>query len=154
MFSTLELKIPPVAQVVLHALGMWLVSNNIQFLSIPLPWTLPLSTILIGIGVGITLAGVYSFRAAKTTVNPTSPDTSSSVVSTGIYRYSRNPMYVGFLFILGGWAFYLAHVLAFLFLPVFVLYMNRFQIYPEEKAMCSKFGDEYRTYMDSVRRWI
>ena len=152
--NALELKIPPVAQVVLHALGMWFVSGNVPSLSIPIPGRLLFSVMLIVVGVAIALAGVLAFRAAETTVNPTSPDASSSVVSKGVYRWSRNPMYVGLLLVLGGWAFHLSHALAFAFLPVFVLYMNRFQIYPEEKAMCSKFGVEYRSYMESVRRWI
>lgn len=63
-------------------------------------------------------------------------------------------MYLGFLSILLGWALYLTNAPAFICLPLFVLYMNRFQIHPEEKAMRSKFGDEYRLYTNSVRRWI
>lgn len=152
--NSLELKVPPVAQVVVHALGMWFVSRNTPPLSMTIPGSLWFSIILLGAGVAVALAGVLAFRKARTTVDPTHPDASSSVVSTGVYRWSRNPMYVGILLVLGGWAFYLSHALAFAFLPVFVLYMNRFQIHPEEKAMCSKFGAEYRTYMGSVRRWL
>ena len=67
---------------------------------------------------------------------------------------TRNPMYLGFLLVLLGWAIYLSNVLAFLLLPAFILYMNRFQIYPEEKALASLFGEEFASYKSRVRRWL
>ena len=100
------------------------------------------------------LAGFYEFQKAKTTFNPMTPDAASSVVTSGIYHVSRNPMYVGFLLLLTTWAIFLSHPLPFLFLPVFVTYMNRFQISPEERALSAKFGEEYDAYKRSVRRWL
>jgi len=97
---------------------------------------------------------MYSFQKAKTTFNPLKPDAASSLVASGIYRVSRNPMYVGFLLVLTGWAMWLSHPLPFLFLPIFVGYMNRFQISPEERVLSAKFGEEYDTYKQSVRRWL
>jgi len=152
--ANLELKIPPVALSVIVALFMWIVFMQIPQGSIYLPYKLLLVTIFLSIGILIALAGVISFHKAKTTVNPTRPNASSSIVDSGVYRISRNPMYVGFLFILIGWAIALSNILVFAFLPLYVLYMNRFQIIPEEKILSSKFGDEYLTYKKSVRRWL
>ena len=100
------------------------------------------------------LAGVVAFRANKTTVNPLDPGAASTVVSNGIYRYSRNPMYLGFLLALAAWAVYLSSVVAALFLPAFVAYMNRFQIQPEERMLLAKFGPAFSQYMQAVRRWV
>jgi len=122
--------------------------------SIALPGHHGLAAIISGVGIFFILAGVYEFQKAKTTLNPTTPAATSSVVASGIYRVSRNPMYVGFLLALTGWAIFLSHPLPFLLLPAFVAYMNRFQISPEERVLSAKFGDEYDTYKQSVRRWL
>jgi protein-S-isoprenylcysteine O-methyltransferase Ste14 len=105
-------------------------------------------------GVCVALLGVASFRRARTTLNPLKPDKSSALVMSGIYRYTRNPMYLGLLLVLLGWAFFLANALAFVFLPVFILYMNRFQIDPEERVLASVFGQEFVAYLSKVRRWL
>ena len=81
-------------------------------------------------------------------------DFASNMVTSGIYRFSRNPMYLGFFLALAGWATYLSHLLAFALLPLFVLYINRFQILPEERALSDKFPQEYTAYKGSVRRWL
>jgi protein-S-isoprenylcysteine O-methyltransferase Ste14 len=82
------------------------------------------------------------------------PDAASSLVVSGIYRYTRNPMYAGFLLILLGWAAFLSNILALIVLPAFVLYMNRFQILPEERVLTTLFADEYTEYLARVRRWF
>jgi protein-S-isoprenylcysteine O-methyltransferase Ste14 len=97
---------------------------------------------------------MLSFWKVHTTVNPMKPSSTSSLVTSGIYHFTRNPMYLGLLFILIGWALYLANVLAFLFLPAFILYMNRFQIEPEERALTALFGQEFFEYASRVRRWL
>lgn len=106
------------------------------------------------LGLAAALAGVTEFRRAQTTVDPTDPSKSSSVVTGGIYRFTRNPMYVGFLLIVVGWAVYLANPWAFLGPVAFVLYMNRFQIEPEERILKERFGAPFEQYLRSVRRWI
>ncbi len=99
--------------------------------------------------------GVLSFRQAKTTVNPVQPTQASTLVVSGIYRFSRNPMYLGFLFLLLSWAAFLANIPALLLgPPLFAGYMNKFQILPEEKILCSLFGDDFEIYKNRVRRWI
>ena len=82
------------------------------------------------------------------------PDASSSLVVSGVYARSRNPMYLGFLLVLVGWAVFLSNVLGFLLLPAFIFYMNRFQIEPEERALRSLFGQAFVTYKSRVRKWL
>jgi protein-S-isoprenylcysteine O-methyltransferase Ste14 len=150
----LELKVPPVALGLIIAAAMWLASTYSPSLALAIPWRAAIALAIVGVGLAMAVAGVLAFRKAKTTVNPTKPESTSTVVASGIYGLSRNPMYVGFLLVLAGWGVFLAHVLPFLFLPLFVLYMNRFQIGPEERALSARFGSEYATYMGSVRRWL
>ena len=152
--NALELKVPPLILVLLLALAMWFTAMQFPALAITLPWRHGLAITISGVGILILLAGVYVFQKAKTTLNPTKPAAASSVVASGIYRVSRNPMYVGFLLALTGWATWLSHPLPFLLLPIFVVYMNRFQISPEERALSAKFGDEYDKYKQGVRRWL
>lgn len=105
-------------------------------------------------GVAISLRSVIEFRRARTTVNPTKPGSSSSLVPSGIYGRTRNPMHLGFLLILTGWAVCLATIVAFAFLPAFVLFMNRFQIAPEERALTSLLGEGFKAYCAEARRRI
>ena len=154
LVKVLELKVPPLVLVLLLALAMWLTAMQLPSLAFPLPWSHGLSVTFSSVGILFLLAGIYAFQKAKTTLNPTKPAAASSIVASGVYRVSRNPMYVGFLLALTGWAIFLSHPLPFLFLPVFVAYMNCFQISPEEQALSAKFGEEYDTYKQSVRRWL
>ena len=152
--NALELKVPPLAIVLVLAGAMWFAARQLPSLAVTLPWRHGLAITISGVGILFLLAGIYAFQKAKTTLNPTTPNATSSIVASGVYRVSRNPMYVGFLLALTGWATFLSHPLSFLLLPVFVAYMNRFQISPEERALSAKFGDEYDTYKQGVRRWL
>ncbi|MCC5452384.1 isoprenylcysteine carboxylmethyltransferase family protein [Rheinheimera sp. UJ51] len=152
--QTLELKIPPLLLVVLFALAMWLLTQYLPSVALALSWRFFLAGILAIVGMAVALAGVLAFRRANTTVDPRVPQQSSSLVIRGIYRYSRNPMYLGFLLLLMAWGCYLQSALALLLLPVFVLYMNRFQIMPEERHLQQKFGADYQAYLTQVRRWL
>jgi protein-S-isoprenylcysteine O-methyltransferase Ste14 len=150
----LELKIPRVALVILAALLMWIGAAFFQEFNFQIPFELILASICGFLGLIASTLGVLEFKRAKTTVNPTKPRSSSSLVTSGIYRRTRNPMYLGFLLILVGWAIMTPNLLGFLVLPSFILYMNRFQIEPEERALTSLFGDEFRAYCSTARRWI
>jgi protein-S-isoprenylcysteine O-methyltransferase Ste14 len=150
----LELKIPPLAILFLMAALMWLASWATSALRIPVPARTFLGASFAMAGAVVSALGVVSFWRAKTTVNPMNPATSSSLVIGGIYALTRNPMYLGFLLVLIGWAVFLSNSLAFLLLPVFIFYMNRFQIEPEERALASLFGKEFITYESRVRRWL
>lgn len=97
---------------------------------------------------------MLSFRKARTTVNPLKPETASALVSSGVYRYTRNPMYLGFAIVLIAWSIFLAWPPALLGVLGFVMYMNIFQIGPEERALASLFGREFTQYCSQVRRWL
>lgn len=152
--NALALKVPPVAQVIITAAAMYGVSKMVPALTFSLNGSTALAVGLGVIGMSLGVMGVTQFRKAQTTPNPQALEKVSSLVTSGIYRYSRNPMYLGLVLILLGWAFYLSHFLAFVLLPIFILYMTRFQIQPEEQMMARKFGKTYQAYLNKVRRWI
>jgi protein-S-isoprenylcysteine O-methyltransferase Ste14 len=148
------MKIPPVAQFLAVAAAMWLVAKYVPALSVEIPARKMLVVLFFCLGGAVALPGITAFRAAGTTVDPRYPEKASSLVVAGVYRYSRNPMYLGLLCLLLAWALYLSNLLGLAGLPVFVLGMNRLQIRHEEAAMEALFGDEYRAYKHKVRRWI
>jgi protein-S-isoprenylcysteine O-methyltransferase Ste14 len=150
----LELKVPPVGVVLVVAWLMWFASGTVPALEFTLPAREVVAALFAAAGLAVGVMGIVSFARAKTTVNPMKPGAASSLVVSGIYRYSRNPMYLGLLLILVGWAWYLSNALAFLLLPGFILYMNRFQIEPEERALASLFGEAFMAYKARVRRWL
>ncbi|MDH7943374.1 isoprenylcysteine carboxylmethyltransferase family protein [Pseudohongiella sp. SYSU M77423] len=152
--QSLELKIPPLALVVIFAGLMWLLARLTPGFDYAVPLRQVLVVVVSALAVLIALAGVASFRRASTTVNPLNPGSSSTLVVSGIYRVTRNPMYLGFLLLLAAWALLLSNLAVLLFLPVFVWYMNRFQILPEERALTSLFGNDYTNYCARVRRWL
>jgi protein-S-isoprenylcysteine O-methyltransferase Ste14 len=152
--NILELKLPPPVLALIFVAAMWFASWQLPSLAFEMPGSHYWGLVLAGTGIILALAGVIEVRKAETTVNPTKPDATSAMVTSGVYRLSRNPMYLGLLFVLAGWAAVLSHVLAFLFLPVFVAYINRFQITPEERVLYAKFGEAFTTYTQSVRKWL
>ena len=154
MLKALELRIPPLVIVPLTALGMWLVSSLGPSFSWPASARMLWSGVLGIAGLGVAFAGVREFRVAKTTVNPMKPAEASRVVRSGIYRYTRNPMYLAVAMALLAWAAHLGHALAPCGVVLFVAWMNRFQIPPEERALAALFGDQFERYRGKVRRWI
>lgn len=151
--QNLELRIPPVALVTIFGAAMAMLAHVVPA-SVPIPAKFAIASALVAAGALVALAGVLAFRRHKTTVNPFTPEQSSSLVATGIYRFSRNPMYLGFLLALAGWGVHLANWVSVLLLPAFVAYMNRFQIEPEERALAKRFGQQFTAYSLSVRRWL
>lgn len=150
----LELRIPPAVLVAFTGALMWLVSAATTATALVIPGRSFGAVILMVAGVAIAGLGVAAFRRAKTTVNPMKPGSASALVDGGIYRLTRNPMYLGFLVVLLGWAIFLSNFVAFLLLPAFILYMNRFQIEPEEKVLAALFGQSFVAYKIRVRRWL
>ena len=106
------------------------------------------------IGLFFNFAGGVSFRSAKTTGNPNRPEKVSSLVTSGLYRITRNPMYVGLLFLLLAWTTWLGSLFGLLIIIIFQQYMTRFQIIPEEKALSELFPEQFQDYCTQVRRWI
>ena len=150
----LELKVPPPVVGLFTAVIMWLTAKKVPALELALPQRKGLFLGLLAAGVCVSVLGVASFRRARTTVNPLKPEKSSCLVVSGIYRHTRNPMYLGLLLLLLGWAVFLANIVAFIFLPAFIVYLNRFQIRPEEKALALVFGQDFAAYRSKVRRWL
>jgi protein-S-isoprenylcysteine O-methyltransferase Ste14 len=152
--SRLELRIPPPLVALLCALAMYGLARLVPTWLWVLPYAGAMAACTVVAGIAIAIAGVHAFRTHRTTVNPLHPEKTTAVVTTGIYRHTRNPMYLGMLVVLLGIAIWLGSAVAPLMLPVFVLYLTRFQIVPEERALLAKFGSQYVDYMLRVRRWF
>lgn len=150
----LELKVPPVVVTLACGAAMWLVAGATPQWNFEINGAGFLAATLAAMGALIAGLGIMAFRQAKTTVNPMSPDAAASLVVAGIYRWTRNPMYLGMLLVLTGWAFLLGSAVVFLALPGFVFYLNRFQIKPEERILTARFGDQFTRYCAAVRRWL
>lgn len=148
-------RIPPPLVATLFGVLMWLASRYLPgTMTLTIEWRTSLALVVLLAGVAICLAGVLSFRRARTTVNPLKPETASALVSSGVYRYTRNPMYLGFAIVLIAWSILLAWPPALLGVLGFVIYMNIFQIGPEERALASLFGEKFTQYCSQVRRWL
>jgi protein-S-isoprenylcysteine O-methyltransferase Ste14 len=152
--QALELKIPPPLAALLIGLAMWAAARSLPPVDLTGQARLPIAVAFALFGVIISVSGFLAFRKARTTVNPTKPEAASSVVTSGVFSYTRNPMYVGLTALLLGWAVWLSVPWVFLGPVAFMLYMARFQIIPEERVMSSKFGREYDEYRRHVRRWL
>lgn len=100
------------------------------------------------------LLSLADFIKHKTTVNPLDPAKARTLVIKGVFRFSRNPMYLGMLLLLMAWMLYLGNPLGVLFVAAFGWVMNRWQIRPEERFLHEKFGDAYSDYCKRVRRWL
>jgi protein-S-isoprenylcysteine O-methyltransferase Ste14 len=149
-----ELKVPPPLVALLMAALMWVVSRAAPAAGFDFPARTEIAIGCAAIGVLIAVSGALTFRRAGTTVNPMKPDKATSLVTSSVFAYTRNPMYLGLLLGLTGWAVYRSNAVAFVFLPAFVAYINRFQIVPEERVLASLFGQEFADYKSRVRRWL
>lgn len=145
-------KVPPPVVFLLAGFLMWFLSSgahapvgSIRVIGIVLCWLA---------GTAFSIAGIVSFKKARTTVNPLKPEAASTLVVSGVYQVTRNPMYVGLALLLVAWSLYLGSPLSLLGFIAFVAYITRFQIMPEEKAMLTLFGDAYSQYAQRVRRWL
>jgi protein-S-isoprenylcysteine O-methyltransferase Ste14 len=152
--TTLDLKIPPPAVALLAGLAMWATSQAGPSLALPLTVRVAAFSVIALIGGVIAFLGRAELKRANTTANPFKPEDSSALVTTGIYRYTRNPMYVGLVFVLLGWAAFLASAWALAGTVLFPLYINHFQIGPEEQVLSSRFGAPFDEYRSRVRRWL
>jgi protein-S-isoprenylcysteine O-methyltransferase Ste14 len=143
--SWLEHKIPPPIVVLIAAAGMWPLDNL---------WRWIVAGGLALGGLFAARSGVRDFGRAGTTINPVKIDAASALVTTGIFAYTRNPMYLGMSVLLLGWSVFLSGVWPLLVPLLFVLFITRFQILPEERVLAAKFGPSYDAYKQKVRRWI
>lgn len=148
----LDTKIPPPIVAILIGVGIYFSRNWLPQFDSDYLFYAGLACELLAVVINLT--AIFSFIKNKTTINPVKPQTATSLVTTGVFAFSRNPMYLGLLLFLFGFALQVNIVGGIPLLVLFVLYLNAFQILPEERAMLEVFGDEYRVYMKKVRRWI
>lgn len=152
--KALETKIPPPAIALAFAALIWWMASYLPQIDIKFMPKIVIVSVLVAIGAIFDLSGLITFLRAKTTVNPMKPHASSALVTTGIYKVTRNPMYVGLVFILSGWCIYLNSPAALVGVAGFILYIHTLQILPEERMLITLFGEEYIEYQSSVRRWL
>jgi protein-S-isoprenylcysteine O-methyltransferase Ste14 len=151
---SLDHKIPPPAVGALVAAAMWGVSAIGPQFSVAAEARYAAVAVFVATGVAFDILGLVAFRASRTSINPLRPERASALVTRGVYRVTRNPMYVGMVFLLLAWAVYLSALLPFAGPVIFVLYITRFQIQPEERVLMSIFGAEFSAYAARVRRWL
>jgi len=144
---------PPVFGLIAAGL-LWAADRYLPGLSVSFPGQAMVAVIVAAIGVMIETVGIAAFVRQKTTVNPLRPERANSLVISGLYRYSRNPMYLGMAFLLCGWALYLGTLSVLVIVPAFIWVLTEVQIKPEEVALEALFGEDYRAYMQRVRRWL
>ena len=152
--SFLENKIPPPVILIVCLVLMWLISRETASLEIDSEVKLLASSFMFLLGVCIAVAGIVSFRKAKTTVNPLKPEEATHLVVVGVFKYTRNPMYLGMLCVTIGMVINLANLWASVMVLAFYLYISQYQIAPEERAMQKLFGDQFAGYTKRVRRWL
>lgn len=150
----LELKVPPPVVALLCGFGAWRLCEALPAFAFDWPGRVAMAVFVASIGVSFDVVSILRFLGARTTVNPLTPGRSSALVTDGLYRHTRNPMYVGLLLVLLGWALYLGHAAAVVAPVAFVAYITRFQILPEERMLAVKFGAEFDDYRRAVRRWL
>lgn len=150
----LELKIPPPVVALACGFGAWELCAAVPNLAFDWPGRIAMAVLVASVGFSFDVVSILRFFAARTTVNPLTPGKSERLVIDGLYRRTRNPMYVGLLLVLTGLAIYLGNPLALAAPALFVAYITRFQIIPEERMLAAKFGADYEAYRAAVRRWL
>lgn len=150
----LDTKIPPPVVTIALAVLMWSAARQLPALTFRAPLGGELGVVVALAGLGLEVVALVTFSRACTTVNPLHPAQATSLVTRGVYRFTRNPIYVGDLLVLLGWAVYLGNLAALILTPLFAAYIDRFQIQPEERILAEKFGPSYDDYRARVRRWI
>ena len=150
----LALKVPPPVVLLIFGILMWFVGSRLPGGQFEIANQM-ISAISVGVlGLIINISAIIGFRRAKTTVNPLDPGKATQLVVVGVFRLSRNPMYLGILVMLIGWAIWIGSFYNLPPLALFVYYITEFQIKPEEEALKPLFGEAFANYCSTVRRWI
>lgn len=150
----MELKVPPVLVFLSFGLIMYLVGLFLPVGYFDFFGRFLLAKVLVVLAGFIGLVSVYQFFKRKTSVDPMHPEKVNQLVTSGLYKYSRNPMYLALLMVLLGFGLYLGNAFNTLVAAGFVAYMNRFQIIPEERILLAKFGNKFKSYQLATRRWF
>ena len=146
------IKIPPPLIVLVLIVSIYFSSKKIDLINIP--FQLEISFIILSLGILIFVNPVLQFIKSKTTVNPIQFEEVNKLVTSGIFKYSRNPMYLGMLMIVLSTSIFYLNIYSILTPLLFILWINKFQIKREEEFLIEKFGDKYITYKKRTRRWI
>lgn len=147
-------KIPPPVLMLFALMAIWALNKYTSFAPITFKGQTALAAIIAFCGVALMISAGYLFKKNQTTIHPFSPQNTSAIVTQGVYRISRNPMYLAMLFILMSSVVLYGKVIALAPVLIFFIYMTRHQIIPEERALETKFGQTYLDYKAKVRRWI
>ena len=113
-----------------------------------------ISIIFLLIGLFVFVSAIRSFNKHETTVDPLNPEKASTLVTNGVFKYTRNPMYLGLLLVLCSISVQFSLIGGLIIIPIFVLFITKFQIIPEEKAMKSLFKKDFQLYKEKTRRWL
>jgi protein-S-isoprenylcysteine O-methyltransferase Ste14 len=147
------IKLPVLLMALFMGFMFILDSANVGY-DVEIPGNGIISLVFVVAGLLIIATGGYLFRSVNTTVNPVTPEQTTQLVTTGVYHYSRNPMYMGFLMWLLAFAIFIGNLINLLLLPLYIQLVNSLYIFPEEMALEKRFGNEFREYRKRVRRWI
>jgi len=150
----MSLRIPPVIQFLICGLLMWGIAMLLPALDLSLRLFEYAGSVLIAAGVMLLIAALIAFARARTTINPVEPEQAKTLVTTGLYQISRNPMYLAMALILLGGALRVGNIGAFIAPTLFVWAITMFQIKPEERALQSIFGEDFKAYRQQTRRWL
>ncbi|WP_437395106.1 methyltransferase family protein [Flagellimonas lutimaris] len=150
----MKMKVPPALVMMIFGGLMYLLDKYLPVGEFEFFGKRVLVMLLFGLGILVILISVIQFFITKTTVDPLNPKKTSNLVTNGVYKFTRNPMYLGMLLFLLAFGLKLGNAFNTLIAAGFVSYMNRFQIKPEEKVLKETFGKEYNIYRKLTRRWF
>ena len=150
----LEHMVPPPLVALIVALGMWGAARAYAPLDLPVTLRIGLALLVGAAGLAVAVTGFLTFRRLGANIDPLHIDRGDVLVTSGVYRFTRNPMYLGMTLVLCGYALWLARPISALGPVLFVAFITWLQILPEERAMRAKFGAAYEAYMRATRRWI
>ena len=148
----METKIPP--PIVTLVFGLSIYFSRGIFQAVEIKYSFYIGILLLILGLGILISAVGLFRKDKTTVNPLSPEQATKLVTDGIFKYSRNPMYLGMALVLCSITVFFNLIGGIIFVALFCFYITKFQIIPEERAMSNLFSQDFDKYKQATRRWI
>ncbi|MFQ3251245.1 MAG: protein-S-isoprenylcysteine O-methyltransferase Ste14 [Glaciecola sp.] len=150
----LELRIPPAAVAILLVMAMWGINQVTPSIAISWPIRIAVVVLMLVVSISILLLSIREFSKAKTTLTPLEPERASALLQSGVFAFTRNPIYLAQLICLIAFAVILANAFALLGAVLFYFYLTEFQIKPEERALKECFGEEYLAYLNRVRRWL
>ena len=150
----LELLIPPPVVAVVSAVTILVTARYDPLVHASFSGQWIVALVIVAVGSAVSFLGMFEFARARTTINPLAPGNTTTIVSTGVYRLSRNPMYLGLALVILGLAIWQSALVGYPLVIGFCAYLTRFQIIPEERILLARFGTEFSQYMGAVRRWL